>query len=89
MYVIDQPSLASQQIAQGRMIRELLGTYHSEADRLLSEGWRHSLDKPDSRLRAATDFLACLTERHAQALYHRLMGIPISVVETPRRWCGS
>ncbi len=80
MYVIDQPSLASQQIAQGRMIRELLGTYHSEADRLLSEGWRHSLDKPDSRLRAATDFLACLTERHAQALYHRLMGIDLGAL---------
>jgi len=83
-YVITDPSLATIQHGQAKLIRELHEVYIRAASNLESDGklfplaQRELLERiraPREAKRVATDFVAGLTEDMAYELYHRLTGI--------------
>ncbi len=75
-YVINRPALASIQIGQQRIVRELLEIYATCGDeRLLPEDRREEANESGDALRACVDHIASLTEDGAIALHHRLTGI--------------
>lgn len=83
-YVITDPSLATIQHGQEKLVRELHSIYIKAASNLASEGklfplaQRELLERiqePREANRVATDFVAGLTEDMAYELYHRLTGI--------------
>jgi dGTPase len=73
-YVIDRPAMASQQHGQARIVRELLRTIHANADELLPPDRKEDLEDHGDVLRAATDYVASLTEQDAEILFRRLTG---------------
>lgn len=79
-FVINRPALASVQIGQQRIVRELLEIYSTCGDsRLLPEDRREEAEERGDTdgLRACIDHVASLTEAGAIALYHRLTGVRV------------
>jgi dGTPase len=76
-YVIERPAMASQQHGQARIVRELLGIVYGSAAELLPADRLDDFADHGDALRAATDYVASLTEQDAQVLYHRLTGVQL------------
>lgn len=82
-YVIDSPSLATQQEGHRRIIRDLVDIY-CEADQVLPVHLREMLDNYEqavgyndpvlAKLRVVSDHVSSLTEQHAISLHRRLIG---------------
>jgi dGTPase len=79
-YVIDRPAMASQQHGQARIVRDLLSIVHGSAEELLPPDRLEDLGEHGDSLRAATDYVASLTEQHAELLFHRLTGVSIGAL---------
>lgn len=72
-YVIDGPKLRTLQHGQALIVQTLLEIYADDPEMLPADRAEEFGDHGDA-LRAATDFVASLTEPDAQALYRRLTG---------------
>jgi dGTPase len=82
-YVIESPSLATQQAGHRRIVRDLVDLYCAEPN-LLPTHYKEMLDAPEmstgyadinlARLRVIADHVSSLTEQHAAALHRRLTG---------------
>lgn len=95
-YVINNPSLATQQHGQRRVIRDLFKIFleaaSSERDwTIFPAGYRDQLERAEKdsssaereRVRTVADLIAGMTEQQAFALYQRLTGVSLgSVLET-------
>ncbi|MGH3005647.1 MAG: deoxyguanosinetriphosphate triphosphohydrolase family protein [Gaiellaceae bacterium] len=76
-YVIDRPAMASQQHGQARMVRDLLSVVYANADELLPPDRQQDLEEHGD---TATDYVASLTERDAEILFHRLTGVRLGAL---------
>ena len=74
-YVIDRPSLATQQRGQARILADLLRWYTEEPKRTLPTSRREEYESHGDSLRAAMDAVASLTEAEAVRLHRRMSGI--------------
>ncbi|GHJ28518.1 deoxyguanosinetriphosphate triphosphohydrolase-like protein [Streptomyces hygroscopicus subsp. sporocinereus] len=77
-YVIRRPQLAGQQQGQRKIVEELLEWHFKNPD-LLPQDLRRK-DYRGSKLRAACDYVASLTEAHAYALHRRLSGANFGLI---------
>lgn len=98
-YVINHPDLASQQLGQRRIVRELFEILYQEAEAeryaALPIGGRQALERSltaatseserrTARTRVVADIVAGMTERQAVAVHHRMTGI--SAGSVLQRW---
>lgn len=74
-YVINRPSLASQQQGQRRILRDLIDWYANDPKRLLPEARAEEFTDHDDALRAAADAVSSLTETEAVRIHRRMSGI--------------
>lgn len=74
-YVIDRPSLASQQHGQARILKDLVEWFATEPSRTLPTARKEELEEHGDVLRAAADAAASLTEAEAVRLHRRMSGI--------------
>jgi dGTPase len=72
-HVIDSPPLRTLQHGQALIVETLLETYFEKPE-MLPVDRQDELKRHGDTLRAATDFVASLTEPDAQVLYRRLTG---------------
>lgn len=79
-YVIERPAMASQQHGQARIVRELLSIVYRSADELLPADRLEDLAEHNDVLRAATDYVASLTEQDAEIMFHRLTGVRLGAL---------
>ena len=90
VYVIDDPSLETQQYGQRRAVRELFGIYHGAAStgydlRVFPVSYREQIEATDGaedRVRIVGDLMSSMTEQQLLRTYQRLTGIdPGSVMD--------
>jgi dGTPase len=81
-FVIDRPALATLQRGHATIVTTLLTVYASEPS-LLPHDRTEDVELHGDHLRAATDYVASLTEQEAQALYRRLKGIDFGALSDP------
>lgn len=83
-FVIGRPALASQQLGQQRMVRDLLDIYYRSDDgRLLPDDRKEEAFEHGDKLRACIDHIASMTEHGAVAIYHRLTGVRTGLHSDP------
>jgi len=93
-YVINSPSLASQQAGHRRIINDLVDVLSEpEGVFILPLQYRELLEAPLDRvgyeddllahLRVVSDFVSSLTEQHAIALHRRLVGADLGSISDP------
>jgi dGTPase len=87
-YVIDNPSLDTQQYGQRRVIRDLFNIYNEESQgrgdrRIFPKHVQEQLEasriEPE-RIRTITDVIAAMTEQQVLDIHHRLTGISFGSV---------
>jgi dGTPase len=83
-YVIDRPSLATQQAGQRRIVQDLYEVFsQTDRDSLFSDYWREvkesllasGLSEERTRRRLAADMVSSMTESEAVRVHHRITGI--------------
>lgn len=74
-YVIDRPSLATQQQGQRRILGDLLDWYAHDPARLLPAQRREEYQLHGDAIRAAADTVSALTEGEAVRVHRRMSGI--------------
>lgn len=74
-YVIDRPSLATQQRGQKRIVHDLIEWYANEPKRLLPRDRHEEWQEHGDAVRAAADAVSSLTESEAVRVHRRMSGI--------------
>lgn len=95
-YVIENPSLATQQYGQRQVVRGLFVTFMDAANNtkkhtIFPIGYEEELarvesegrDKDGERARVVTDFIASMTEQQALDMYRRITGTSLGSVLDP------
>lgn len=73
-YVIDRPSLASQQTGQRRILEDLLDWFSNDPGKALPDDRKEEWNEHGDARRAAADAVASLTETEAFRLHGRMTG---------------
>lgn len=74
-YVIDRPSLATQQRGQKRIVTDLISWYANDPKRLLPRDRQEEWVEHKDAVRAAVDAVANLTESEAVRIHRRMSGL--------------
>ncbi len=84
-FVIRRQALASQQIGQQKIVRDLLRIYYtSDGDhRLMPDDRMEEIEEHGDYLRGCIDHIASMTEAGALAMHHRLTGVRVGLHSDP------